>query len=128
MKLRIIVLLFIPAAALAQDLSSISESDMAAMMQKVQQMQSCMATVDQDELKLLERRSQQIHAEMQSLCTGGQRDEAQKKALSFSKEIAQSSALKTITKCGEGMGEMMPQIFQMKTPEEYSEQHVCDTL
>ena len=64
MKLWMSILLLIPASALTQDFRNMSESDMAAMMQQVQQMQSCIAKVDQGELKALEKRSQQLSGEV----------------------------------------------------------------
>ncbi|MEH6543218.1 MAG: hypothetical protein V7721_04690 [Porticoccaceae bacterium] len=126
MKLWISILLLIPASALAQDFRNMSESDMAAMMQQVQQMQSCMAKVDQDELKALDKRSQQLSGEVKSLCADGSRDQAQEKALSYGKEIARNPAMKTMTECGEILKDVMPKLPFADA--DSSGQHVCDTL
>lgn len=126
MKLWMSILLLIPASALAQDFRNMSESDMAAMMQQVQQMQSCIAKVDQGELKALEKRSQQLSGEVKSLCADGSRDQAQAKALSFGKDVARSPAMKTMTECGEMLKDVMPKLPFADA--DSSDQHVCDTL
>ena len=126
MKLWMSILLLIPASALTQDFRNMSESDMAAMMQQVQQMQSCIAKVDQGQLKALEKRSQQLSGEVKSLCADGSHDQAQEKALSFGKEIARNPAMKTMTECGEILKDVMPKLPFADA--DSSDQHVCDTL
>ena len=65
--------MLLPLFALAQSPQGMNNPDMQKMMQKMQEMQACMEKVDQSELKSIEQRSQQIEAEVKSLCAGGKR-------------------------------------------------------
>jgi len=126
MKQWISMLLFISTSALAQDFQAMSEKDMEIMMKQMQEMQACMATVDQAELKDLEQRWNKLNPKLKQLCNQGKRDEAQKTALSLSKETANNPAIQAIARCSENMRDMMPDMPFMKSPEDYAELHICD--
>ena len=132
MKISVIVLLLLlPAAALAQNYQNyegMNEQDMQKMMQQMQKMQTCMEDVDQEKLNQLEQRSQQIDAELKALCAEGKRDEAQAKAISFGKEFENDPTLQTMRKCSAMMEGMVPEMPYMETVEDkdYSGDHVCD--
>lgn len=126
---HMIPLLFIAAPALAQGPQGMSQQDMQNMMQAAQQMASCMAQIDQSEIKALEKRSKEMEAEIDSLCKEGKRDEAQQKAMAFGREIKDSPAMQQMKKCGEmvkGMKSMMPSMGIKDMEEEYKNKHVCD--
>ena len=127
MKISAISLFLLTStAAVAQNYQGMNEADMQNMMEQMQQMQSCMADVDQDELKALEQRANQFEAEVKSLCNNGKRDEAQQKAFVFAKEIAKDPTIATMRKCGEmAQGTMPPMPFEDQQ-DDGSEQHVCD--
>ncbi len=122
----IILLLLMPMVALAQDYQSMSEEDVQKMMQQMQEMQSCMQNVDQAKLKVLEQRSDQVEAEVKALCASGKRDEAQKKVISFGKEMAKDPAMKAMRKCGETMKGMTPKAPFIDQDKDRSSRHVCD--
>ena len=120
--------LLIPVVSLAQNYQGMNEADMQKMMQQMEKMQSCMEDVDTDRLKALEQKSRQMETEIKSLCADGKRDEAQKKALSFGKEISNDRTMKTIQKCGEMMKDIMPEITFQGLDTDSKDRHVCDQL
>jgi predicted lipoprotein len=126
MKISImILLLLVPIIGSAQDFQGMSEKDMQKMMQ---QMESCMKQVDQEKLQALEKRAQQIEAELKSLCASGKRDAAQAKAISFEKEMENNPAMKTVKKCGEIMKDGLPNmpLMDLDKNKDDPNQHVCD--
>ena len=127
-QLTIILFMFVPIIAFAQNYPGMSEADMQKMMQQMEKMQSCMENVDQKKLKQIEQRSRQMEVEMKSLCANGKRDKAQKKAISFGKEMASDPTLKTMMKCGENMKGVLPEMSFEDLVEESSDVQVCDSL
>ena len=130
MKVSLVLLLLLPATAMAQNYQGMNEQDMQKMMQQMQKMQTCMQDVDQEKLKELEQQSQQVNAELETLCADGKRDEAQAKAISFGKEFANNPTLQTMRKCGELMEGLAPEMPLMNMDQykdkDRSNQHVCD--
>jgi competence protein ComGC len=119
----VILLLLMSTLAVAKNYPGMSESDM----QKIQKMQSCMEKVDQQQLKALEQRQNQFDAEMKSLCGRGERDEAQKKAIMYEKEVMKNTAIQAMKKCSEIGKGMMPNMPVMGQHEEDTGEHVCDS-
>ena len=127
-QLTIFLFMFVPIVAFAQNYPGMNEADMQKMMQQMDKMQSCMENIDQKKLKLIEQRSDQMEAEIKSLCASGKRNEAQKKAISFGKEMANDPTLKTMMKCGENMKGIMPEMSFDGLDKESSDVQVCDSL
>jgi len=123
MKMPAMILLLMPIVSIAQNFQGMSEADMQKMMQE---MQSCMQNVDQNELNALEQRSNQFEAKMKSLCASGKRDEAQARAITFGTEIMNDPTITALRKCGEIMQGMMPMMPFMKQDKDFSNHHVCD--
>lgn len=123
-----LLLMWLPIATLAQSPQGMNEADMQNMMQKMQEMQACMEKIDKTELKRFEQRSYQLEADVKSLCASGKRSAAQDKAMTFSKEMINSDAMKTMRKCTAGLKEMMPKIPFADQDVDYSSRHVCDHL
>ena len=123
-----IVMLFMPLIVFAQDFSGFDPQQMQDMMQKAQEMQACMQNIDQTEIKVLDRQGKQMQADVKKLCVAGKRDQALDKAIAFGKEIAKSSAMQEMKKCGEKMQKMMPGLLQFA--KDYSSDstdgHICD--
>jgi len=124
MKMPPVILLFLlSTAASAQNSPGMGGMDM----QKLQEMQSCMSKVDQEQLKALEQGHNEFDAEVKALCAGGKRDEAQEKALSYAKEMMKNPAIQTIRKCSEIAQGMMPDMPFMNQDVDPADQHVCDS-
>ena len=124
-KLALFAFLIIPTSVAAQNYPGMSEADMQKMMQQMEKMQSCMEKVDESKLKRLEQRTRKMEAEVQSLCASGKRDEAQRKALAYGKEVADDPTIKTMMNCGEMMKGAMPDIA-FADLEQGADFHVCD--
>ena len=128
MKILAITLLCLtPILSFAQNPMGMNDGDMQKMMQQMREAQACMEKIDQAELEVLEKKTEQFEAEMKSLCASGKRDAAQEKAMVYTKEIVNSSAVKAARKCGETMKGMMPGESFMNQDKDYSNQHVCDS-
>ena len=89
----IMVVLLAPAFALAQNPGTMNQGNMQNMMQAMQQVQECMAGIDEAKLQELQVKSEKMSREIDSLCSQGKRDQAQKTAISFGKEMASDSTL-----------------------------------
>jgi hypothetical protein len=129
--LAIILFLLAPITASAQNQPSMNQGDMQTIMQQMQKMQKCMARIDQDQLNKLQELSEQANKDIEALCADGKRSKAQKKAITFAKEMASSPALKQMQKCGEMMQGTMPGMPMPGMPDtfdqkDYSSSHVCD--
>ena len=105
---------------------------MQNMMVQVQEVQACMQTIDQNELNKLQEESKKIEAEVKSLCDNSKRDEAQDKAMAYSKEVINSAAMATMRKCTENLSGalkgMMPDLSPEKIAKDFSDKHVCDEI
>jgi len=117
----------------AQNPADMSEADMQKMMQGAQAMQTCMQNVDQTAMQRLQTESEQLSADIKTLCAAGKRDEAQSKVLAFGMKTAKDPAMKAMAECGKQMQGMVPQMQNMHqmpyadAEHEYANRHVCDT-
>ena len=125
-KLGVFALLIVPLASPAQNYPGMSEADMQQMMQQMEKMQSCMEQIDHSRLKTLEQRTQKMEAEVRSLCAGGKRDEAQKKAIAYGKTITSDPVMKSLAKCGKIMQGAMPDLALSDLEKASASHHVCD--
>jgi len=95
-------------------------------------MATCVAAIDQNEMKALEKESKKFEAEVKGLCKSGKRDKAQERALEFSRKVVNSPALITMRKCTENVSValkgMVPDISAEKMAKDYSNKHVCDEI
>ncbi len=124
----ILVVLLAPAGALAQNPGAMNQGNMQNMMQVMQQVQECMAGIDEAKLQELQVKSEKMSREIDSLCSQGQRDKAQKTAITFGREIASDPTLKQMQKCGEMAQGALPMMGNVETydEKEYANRHVCD--
>ena len=125
--ITIILFLIFPVVATAQD-QAMGGGDMGGMMQMMQEMQQCMAKVDQSELETLEQESEKIGNEIETLCQQGKRKKAQKKAIAYGKKVMKNPAMVQMEKCGEITKGLLPESATSSFEEEfdYSDHHVCD--
>lgn len=102
--------------------------DTQALMQNAQQAQTCFGEIDQAALDKLDQDGRKIQAQVKSLCSSGQRAQAQKEAIAFSRKMMGSNEIKKIRECGESFQGMMPQMPYDNIEEKYEQQHVCDEI
>lgn len=124
--LPMILLMLSPIISFAQNPPDTNQGDMNNMMQQMQNMQSCMAKIDQKKVQGLEKKSNQFMAEVNSLCASGNREEAQEKAVSFAKEMQNNAIMKTMKKCSDMMKGMMPEMPSLNRFVGDPNQHICD--
>ncbi len=126
-KLAITFALLLSTSAFAQNYPNMNQADMENVMQQMQRMQQCMESVDQNELKKLEHVGREMESTIKSLCAKGKRDQAQKEALGFAKEMSKNSAIQSMRKCAKIVEGMMPKNpLMMDDVESYKNSHVCD--
>lgn len=125
-KTVITLLLLIPVTSFAQTPQNMSKQDMQKMIEQMQKMQSCLQKIDQSKLNVFEKRSYQLEAEVNALCASGKRDDAQTKALSFSKDVMNDPTMQAMRKCSKMMEGKMPAMPFMGKHTKADKQHVCD--
>jgi hypothetical protein len=124
MKIFVVAaILSMPILVNAQTPPGMNQGDM----QKLQEMMMCMNKVDQTQLKALEKRQQQFEVEIKSLCQNGKRSQAQKRAMSFTKEMMKNPTIAQIKNCGEMAKSIFPDMPFMEKDEKDSNRHVCDS-
>ncbi len=128
MKIVVVFLsLIFPVAAFAQS-QVVNGVDVGNIMQLMQEMQTCMAKVDQTQMEAFEVEAEKLGAEIEALCQEGKRKKAQKKAIAFGKKSMKNPAIKQMEKCGEITKGMMPEDSapSFKESFDFSDTHVCD--
>lgn len=117
--------------------SALDPQSMQGMMAAMEQVQACMAGIDQQNLRRLEAKSNAINSELHALCKSGKRDEAQKRGLKYAKEITSDPDLIKMMACTKqlesAMAKMpeipgMPAMPDMSFPEIDEGKHVCDQI
>ncbi len=121
----ILAMLTLSLSALAQP-PELSEEQMQRMMQSANEMQACFAQVDQSALEELGKKAEQLETQINSLCASGKRSEAERVALKFGMEMANSEEMKALRKCGEMVRQMMPPMLFKTDPEYREDRHICD--
>jgi hypothetical protein len=124
----ILVVLLLPATTLAQNPQTMNKGNMQNMMQVMQQVQECMASIDQAKLQELQVKSEKMSKDIERLCSQGERDKAQKTAISYGRTMVSDPTLKQMQKCGEMAQGALPMMGDVKTydEKEYASKHVCD--
>ncbi len=128
MKIILSLLCLLPASIAMAQTPDATGMDMQKMMVLMQQMQECMAKVDQTLLTDLEKEGEAFSKEVEGLCARGERKKAQKKAVAFSKKMMKHPTIlqmKECTRITKGLipDEMVPSIDKEF---DYSETQVCD--
>ncbi len=120
--------LLIPVTILAQNYGNMNKGDMQNMMQVMQQVQECMANIDQTKLNELKTRSEQAKQEIDTLCGQGKRDKAQNRAIAFGREITSDPTMQQMRTCSEMVqGAIpMPDMADIYNEKDYTQKHVCD--
>ncbi|MFO1436063.1 MAG: hypothetical protein U1F34_06850 [Gammaproteobacteria bacterium] len=114
--------------------AQINDEQMKAVMEYAQQVQACMNKVDQSEIEKMQDEGNAREAEVRKLCAAGQRDDAQTKAIAYSKELMAKPPIKEMQQCLKSI--KRPQSTGVENePNSITDftdisdhQHVCDTL
>ncbi len=124
----IFCLLLLPVSVFAQNYGNMNKGDMQKMMQAMQEVQKCMAGIDEATLNELKKSSEQTKQEIDTLCAQGERNKAQQQAMAFGKKMASDPIIEQMRKCGEIAKGAMPMtgMADIYTEKDYSNRHVCD--
>ena len=119
--------LVFPIIASAMNVNGMDQAQIQQMMQKMQDMQTCMANVDHAAMKAFGERAKQLGAEIKALCAAGNKAEALAKAKDFAQEAQANSALQTAKKCSEALPQVMPKILtHLSDNSEKSHKDICE--
>jgi len=115
--------------ALAQN-GQMSDEQMRQMMQNAQKIQECISNIDQAAIKSLAEKGKKVEREVKALCQAGERDQAQKMAMTFGREVNASKEMQAMKKCsnmGQGMMQNSPWMVSEdgKNPKGG---HICDGM
>ena len=117
----------VPTFALAQSNSGMSE-DMMQMLEQAQKAQACMEEIDTSEFDRLEQEGAKMEQEIDALCASGKREQAQDKAIAYSKEMMAMPAMQKMRECSEMMRGMLPDMPFDNFEEEFKNKNICDEM
>ncbi len=105
---------------------NISQEQMQQLMQQAQQVQACMANIDQQALMALSQKAQAMESEIKSLCQANKRSEAQGTGIKFGLSISQDENIKLARECGEMAQGMLPKMDLPTSEKDFETRHICD--
>lgn len=124
-RTRLRPVLALAAISAALPAWALDEAQMQQMMEKAQQMQTCMADLDRGAIEQMKQDSEELMQQVAELCKAGKRDEAQAQAVAFGLRVAGSEEMQKMRKCGDMMQGSLP--MPGLTPEALAERgHICD--
>ena len=129
MKKLILTLIFVlaPVFVQAQSNSGTSE-DMTKMLEQAMKAQACMQDIDTSEFERLQQEGEKMEAEVKALCASGKRDQAQDRAIAYSKEMMALPAMQKMRECSELMRGMLPKMPFDNFEEEFKNKNICDEM
>jgi len=120
--------IFLSFSAFAEQSANMDEQHMQLMSQKMQDMQKCLQSINKDDLAIIEKRSIEFENVIRALCASGKREQAQKKALSFEKDMSKLPAMQAMKKCTDGLQGAIPDAPTPGQDVDFSAHHACDEL
>ena len=121
------LVLLLPLTSFAQNFHTMNEAEIEKLFQDVEEkFGSCVENIDEEKMKEFEQRSLEVENEVNALCAAGKRDEAEKKAVSFGKEIASDPMMQQIQKCNKMMESMLSKMDYNMKDVDIDDRHVCD--
>ncbi len=111
--------------------SGFSEENMNAMMANMQEMQACMAKLDQNKLKDLQKKGEAMHNKVKALCDAGKTSEAQSEAMAFGMKMKDNPEIAKMRECTKDMPEMMKQMQKSNVTDmdkEFTQKDICEAI
>lgn len=112
----------------ANTLQAQQPDDSQNIMQQMAAMESCMAKIDYRELEEMERRSGEIHQQLNQFCTQGNETEAKKLALEFSDEVMKSKTMQAMQDCASLIPGMQQQLQIPDFEQQLKQQSICEFI
>ena len=135
----VVVLLFLPLISFAQYPGSanpapvdavpqqIDPSSLNVLIQQAQNVQACMAKIDQAEMERVRAAATAKAEEVQAMCASGERAGAQSEAVAFGKQLVEEPVLLEMKACLGIAGLEIPQMTWAELENsETTQTHVCD--
>ena len=129
----------VPLLAIAQDVGGIDQetidsvinqvdpATVDAVVKQAQKIEACLAKLDQAEVLRLRSEADAKATEIRTMCTNGERAEAQSKAVSFGKQLEQEPVVIEAKSCIGIAGLAIPQTTWAQLEDsETAQTHVCD--
>lgn len=126
MKNTIYLLALFPLISFAQNNGV--PAGMENMMKQAQEAQACMQKIDMSSLENAEKDGKKMQAKIKSLCKKGKRDEAQKQAIAYSREMMAKPEMQQMQECTEMLRGMIPDMPFDNLEEKLQNEHVCDDI
>ena len=123
-KLTLAIILITPIAYAQPPMGG----DRGSLQNIMQNVQACMSKIDQSQMQVIEDKQMLFQYNMKEMCAVGKRDQAQKQALSFAKEMSNNPMIKGMNTCNKMMEGIIPGMPPMDQQDDYSDTHVCDSL
>lgn len=113
---------------LSNSLAAQSATDQQQLMQQMEAMQACMATINYQEMSELEQRSEQLRLDIITLCNAGDISQAETIALDFSDQVMASETLQKMRECAALMPGMSEQLEMPDFREQLKEEDICQIV
>ena len=126
--LALLLLPFVVVVPLATAQNTLNGQDMSKIMEQAQKAQACMQSIDQSKLEEIKKGSEQMETDIRALCDSDKRDEAQEKAIDYSRKMMKSEAMVKMRECTELMRGMLPEMPFDNFEEKMASSNVCDEL
>ena len=129
MRTLVVIFFLLFSVVVTTQNSQAQGGDIQKLMQDLEQ---CMAKIDQAELAKLEQEGEKFEEELKALCLQGERDKAQKMAIEYSEEMKKNPVLVQMNACAKISEKMVPEGTMLDEEDEEdfdpSKDHACDEL
>ncbi len=129
--LLILTFTSIAQLAAAQSYPKMNMQEMQQFYQQAQKAQACYEQIPQEKIDALQKKGMALQKQIAPLCKSGKqadKDQAQKIALNFAKDIHKDETMASIKKCAaffEGLQKGSLPLLDLE--KDYSRYHVCET-
>jgi len=123
MKKYLILLVSLVSLSFAQNNQIPSQADMQKMMQQMQEVQTCMAKLDNNQMLSIQKEAMAIQKKLEQMCASGKRDKAQEIAKEYANKMSNHPYMIQVKKCTKSFETNME---NDKEDTNYEKVHVCD--
>ena len=104
----------------------IDSGQLQMLLNQAENIEGCMAQLDESATRALRARSESVTAEIESLCKAGKREQAQARAVAFGREMADSPAMENLQDCAGPLGALLPAALASLNGDATDGVQVCD--
>ena len=124
MKKFILLLVSLVSLSFAQNnqMQMPTQEDMQKMMIQMQEMQMCMAKLDNNQMLSIQKEALEMQKKLKQMCSKGKRNKAQEIAKKYAKKMSNHPYMLEVRKCTKPFEKNMP----IEKNEDFDKVHVCD--